>query len=177
MNKFISLKIKIVLPVLLILIVVFFTSSFIIIDREYNDAKNTLIDNTESYSSLSVGSYIKYYNDYQTGIGFLKFSEIIDNLMDLNNDITRIQIIDVNGKIFFDSNEITEGQYKEEQYGERYLLDNESISRAGAFTHSTIINEDENYIRRNRRHRFGCNRRHYLRTESDVQHHPQPLWS
>jgi len=145
-KKFISLKIKIILPVLFILIIVFFTSSFIIIDREYNDAKNTLIDNSESYSSLSVGSYIKYYNDYQTGIGFLKFSEIIDNLMDLNNDITRIQIIDVNGKIFFDSNEITEGQYKEEQYGERYLLDNESISRAGAFTHSTIINEDENYI-------------------------------
>ena len=146
MNKFISLKIKIILPVLFILIIVFFTSSFIIIDREYNDAKNTLIDNSESYSSLSVGSYIKYYADYQTGIGFLKFSEIIDDLMKLNNDINRIQIIDVNGKIFFDSNEITEGQYKEEQYGERYLLDNESISRAGAFTHSTIINEDENYI-------------------------------
>jgi len=145
-NKFISLKIKIILPVLFILIVVFFTSSFIIIDREYNDAKNTLIDNSESYSSLSVGSYIKYYTDYQTGIGFLKFSEIIDDLMKLNNDINRIQIIDVNGKIFFDSNEITEGKYKEDQYGERYLLDNESISRAGAFTHSTIINENENYI-------------------------------
>ena len=146
MNKFISLKIKIILPVLFILIVVFFTSSFIIIDREYNDAKDTLIDNSESYSSLSVGSYIKYYNDYQKGIGFLKFSEIIDDLMKLNNDINRIQIIDVNGKICFDSNEIIEGQYQEDQYGERYLLDNESISRAGAFTHSTIINENENNI-------------------------------
>ena len=146
MNKFISLKIKIVLPVLLILIVVFLASSFIMIDREYKNEKNTLIDNSESYSTLSVGSYINYFNDYQKGIGFLKFSQIIDNLMKLNNDITRIQIVDVNGKIFFDSNEIKEGQYNEDIYGERYLLDNESISRAGASTSSTIVNENENYI-------------------------------
>jgi len=145
-NKLKSLKVKIVLPVLLILIMVFFTSSFIIIDREYNDAKNALIDNSESYASLSVSNVIKNYLDYEAGIGFLKFSEIIYDLMKLNNDISRIQIVDVNGKIFFDSNEIEEGQYKENLYGERFLLDNESINRAAAFDHSTIINEKQNYI-------------------------------
>ena len=146
MNKLKSLKIKIVLPVLLILIMVFFTSSFIIIDREYNDAKNALIDNSESYASLSVSTVIKNYEDYEAGIGFLKFSEMIYDLMKLNNDISRIQIVDVNGKIFFDSNEIEEGQYKENLYGERFLLDNELITRAGAFDHSTIIDENQNYI-------------------------------
>lgn len=146
MKKFISLRIKIVIPVLFILIIMFFTSSFIIIDRESNEAKNTLIDNSESYSSLSVGSYIPYYLDYEKGIGFLKFCKIIDNLMDLNNDLDRIQIVDVNGKIFFDSNEIKEGQYNENLDGERYLETNDLINRAGAFTHSTIINEEGNYI-------------------------------
>jgi len=145
-NKFNSLKIKIILPVLLILIVVFFTSSFLIIDREYNNTKNALIDNSESYASLSVSTVIKNYMDYKAGIGFLKFSEIIYDLMKLNNDISRIQIIDVNGKIFFDSIEIEEGQYKENLYGERFLLDNESISRASAFYHSTIIDENQKYI-------------------------------
>lgn len=145
MNRFISLKIKIVLPVLFILIIVFFSSSFIIIDREYNDAKNTLINNSQSYASLSVGSYINYYLDYEKGIGFLKLSEFIDNLMKLNNDVTEIQILDVNGKIFFDSDEITQGQYKEDQEGERFL-DDELINRSSAFTLSTVINENENYI-------------------------------
>ena len=141
-----SLKIKLILPILIILIIVFFTSSLIIIDREYSNAKNTLIDNTESYASLSVATFGKYYKDYEAGIGFLKFSEFIDSLMKLNIDLNRIQIIDVNGKIFFDSNEIEEGKYDEDQFGERYLPDNETIKRAGAFSHSTIINEKEKYI-------------------------------
>ena len=146
MSKLNSLKIKIIFPLLIILIIVFFTSSFIIIDREYNNAKNTLIDNSESYASLSVNTFGKYYKDYQSGIGFLKFSERIDSIMKLNNDIESIQIVDVNGKICFDSYEIKEGQYNEEILGERYLSDNETISRAGAFSHSTIISEKEKYI-------------------------------
>jgi signal transduction histidine kinase len=125
---------------------VFFTSSFIIIDREYNNARNTLIDNSESYASLSVNTFGKYYRDYQTGIGFLKFSELIDSLMKLNNDIEGVQIVDVNGKIFFDSYEIDEGQYDEDILGERYLPDSETITRAGAFSHSIVISEKEKYI-------------------------------
>ena len=146
MNKFISLKIKIVIPVLLILIIVFFSSSFIIIDREYKDAKNKLIDNSESYASLSVSVYIKYFKDFDKGMGFFKFAEIIDDLMQLNNDLTKIQILDVNGKIFFNSNEIEDGRYNEDQYGERFILDNETINRSSAFTRSTIINTTNNNI-------------------------------
>ena len=146
MYKLNGLKIKIIFPLLIILIIVFFTSSFIIIDREYNNAKNTLIDNSESYASLSVNTVGKYYKDYQTGIGFLKFSELIDSLMKLNNDLESIQIVDVNGKIFFDSYELHEGKYNEETLGERYLPDNETIFRAGEFTYSTNISEKEKYI-------------------------------
>ncbi|UCB59374.1 MAG: HAMP domain-containing protein [Thermoplasmatales archaeon] len=145
MNKFISLNIKIVLPVLFILIIVFFTSSFLIIDREYNDAKNTLINNSESYASLSINTYIDYFKDYEKGIGFLKFSEFIDNLMKLNKDITQIQILDVNGKIFFDSDEIIEGQHKEVLEGERFL-DEENTDRSSAFTLSKVINKTGNNI-------------------------------
>jgi len=141
-----SLKIKIIFPLLIILIIVFFTSSFIIIDREYNNAKKILIENSESYASLSVNTFGKYYKDYETGIGFLKFSELIDSLMKLNNDIENVQIVNVNGKIFFDSYEINEGQYNEEILGERYLVDTETIDRAGAFEKSIIINENEKYI-------------------------------
>ena len=141
-----SLRIKIILPLLFILILVFFTSSILIIDREYNEAKNTLIDNSESYTSLSVNDYIELYNNYKIGFGFYYLRENIDNLMKLNSEIKKIQILDVNGKILFDSVEIDEGEYNEQQYGMRYLEDNFSIERAGNFTSSTVVNERCNYI-------------------------------
>ena len=146
MIKIHSLQIKIILPLLFILILVFFTSSILIIDREYNAAKNTLIDNSESYASLSVNDYIKIYNNYKIGFGFYYLRENIDNLMKLNSEIKKIQILDVNGKILFDSVEIDEGEYNEQQYGVRYLEDNFLIERAGNFTSSTVVNESGNYI-------------------------------
>ena len=116
------------------------------IDREYNAAKNTLINNSESYASLSINDYIKIYKNYKIGFGFYYLGENIDNLMKLNTEIKRMQIVDVNGKILFDSVEIDQGEYNEQQYGVRYLENNILILRAGNFTSSTVINESGNYI-------------------------------
>ncbi|UCF49406.1 MAG: HAMP domain-containing protein [Thermoplasmatales archaeon] len=145
MIGFHTLKIKLILPILFILIIIFFASSYIIIDREYNAARTTLINNAESFAGLSVGSLINNYLIFYES-GFYQYIQIVDNLMSLNEDIISLQLVDINGKILFDSIEIEDGKYEGFLNGERYLPDNESIERAATSTISTIIYEDEKLI-------------------------------
>jgi len=140
MTKFHSVKLKIIFPLLVILLVVFLTSSLVIIDRESKAAKDTLITSAESFSSLSVVYVVDNYGVYYDS-GFYKLTEVIDNLMKLNENLIEIQVVDVNGKILFDSTEIQDGKYDERTQGERYLENETLIYRAGDPTSSFIIDE------------------------------------
>jgi signal transduction histidine kinase len=145
MKKFHSVKLKIIFPLLVILLVVFLTSSLVIIDRESKAAKDALINNAESFSSLSVAYVIDNYGLYY-GSGFYKLTEVMDNLMKLNKNIIEIQVVDVNGKILFDSTEIQNGKYDERTLGERFLENTTLIQRAGDPTSSFVLNEQTRHI-------------------------------
>ncbi len=144
----------------MILLVVFLTSSLVIIERESKAAKDTIINTASSFSSLSIVYVISNYNIYY-GSGFYTFAEIIDNLMKLNTNLVELQIVDVNGKILFDSTEIVDGKYDENTYGER-VLDNETLKqRVGDPTSSLFLNEKtrrvdivEPYIEETGRHAY-----------------------
>jgi len=140
MKKIRSLKLKIIFPLLIILLVVFLTSSLLIIERESKAARDSLIDNASSFSSLSVAYVIQNYQFFNES-GFYKFTDIIDDLMKLNSNLIEIQIVDVNGKIYFDSTEIENGKYDEATYGERFLENTTLIQRAGEPLSSRSINE------------------------------------
>jgi len=140
MEKFHSVKLKIFFPLLVILLVVFLTSSLVIIERESKAAKDTIINTASSFSSLSIVYVISNYNVYY-GSGFYTFAEIIDNLMKLNKNLVELQIVDVNGKILFDSTEIVDGKYDENTNGGR-VLDNETLKqRVGDPISSLFLNE------------------------------------
>jgi signal transduction histidine kinase len=146
MNKLLSLKIKIIVPVFFILIVVFFASSLVIINREYNTARNSLISRAESYSSLSVVTLIDNYDPYYEA-GFYQFIQIVDDLMKLNDNVYHLQIVDINGKILFDTTELTEKtKYDEVTFGERYITDENTIERFSSSSASTQIFENEQYM-------------------------------
>ncbi len=146
MRRFHTLKIKLIVPVLFILIIVFVASSLMIIDREYNAAKTTFINNAESLAILSVESLIENYEYYYES-GFYIFIEFVDNLMSLNPDVRFIQVVDVNGKVLFDSSEIEEGKFSLQNYQEdRYLSSNDLIKRAGLSTATTEIDENKRVI-------------------------------
>ncbi|VVB61861.1 Methanogenesis regulatory histidine kinase FilI [uncultured archaeon] len=145
MKKFHSVKLKIILPLLVILLAVFLTSSLVIIERESRAAKTSIINNAESISSLSVAHVIENYNLYYES-GFYKFTEIIDNLMNLNQNLEEIQIVDVNGKILFDSTEIQDGKYDETIQGERFLENATLMQRAGDPKSSLILNDQTRHI-------------------------------
>ncbi|MBP1661860.1 MAG: multi-sensor signal transduction histidine kinase [Thermoplasmatales archaeon] len=141
MKRFQSLKLKIFLPLLGILLVVFLTSSLVVIDRESKSVKESLIETATSYSSLSITSVIQNFVFYNES-GFYKFTEVIDNLMKLNDNLLTIQIVNVNGKILFDSEEIQTGKYDERTYGERYLENTTLIQRAGDPTYSLFLDDE-----------------------------------
>ncbi len=160
MEKFHSVKLKIFFPLLVILLVVFLTSSLVIIERESKAAKDTIINTASSFSSLSIVYVVSNYNIYY-GSGFYTFAEIIDKLMKLNTNLVELQIVDVNGKILFDSTEIVDGKYDENTYGGR-VLDNETLKqRVGDPTSSLFLNEKtrrvdivEPYIEETGRHAY-----------------------
>ena len=146
MKKLLSLKIKTILPIFFILISVFFASSLVIIDREYNVARDSLINNAESYSSLSVVTLINNYNRYYES-GFYQFIQIVDDLMMLNENVYHLQIADINGKILFNTTELTQKtKYDEVTFGERYIEEDNLIERYSSSTASKQIFENEQYI-------------------------------
>ena len=61
--------------------------------------------------------------------------------MKLNKDLVEIQIVDVNGKIFFDSTEIQAGKYDESILGERFLENATLNQSAGDSLSSLFLNE------------------------------------
>ncbi len=140
MKKFHSVNLKIILPLIVILLVIFLTSSLVIIERESKAAKDSIITTANSFSSLSAVYVIENYN-LLYGSGFYKFTEEINKLMKLNDNLVEIQIVDVNGKILFDSTEIEEGKYDERTNGERFLENATLIQRAGDPVSSLFLNE------------------------------------
>jgi len=145
MKKFHSVRLKITIPLIIILLAVFLTSSLLIIDRESKAATDSLVQSADSFSSLSVLYIIENYNLYYES-GFYKFTEVISTLMNLNYNLQRLQIVDVNGNILFDSTEIQAGKYDPATQGERILETTSLIQRAGNPVSSLTIDEHTRHI-------------------------------
>jgi len=140
MKRFHSLKLKVILPLLVILLAVFLTSSLVIIDRESKAAKDTIVNTAVSFSSLSAAYVMDNFELYYDS-GFYRFTEVIDELMKLNTNLIDVQVVDVNGKIYFNSSEILAGKYDERTYGTRFLGNATLIQRAGEPDASVVLNE------------------------------------
>jgi signal transduction histidine kinase len=64
--------------------------------------------------------------------------------MKLNENVNQLQIVDINGKILFDTTEITQKtKYDEAIFGERYFQENDLIERASSSTASNQIFKNE----------------------------------
>jgi len=145
-KKLYTLKLKIILPVFFILIIVFSASSLIIIDREYNSTKEYMIYNAESYSSLSASKLIDNFENYYES-GFYQYLQIVDDVISLNKNVDKIQILNINGKILFDTIELEEKtKYDETTFGERYLQDEDLIQRISSSELSKRFLENDQFV-------------------------------
>ncbi len=109
LNLFKSIRIKFSLLVLLLLFVVFSISTGVLIYQNINTQRNVLISQVRAFAKLSVkpigGTYSLYFDS-----GYLKFKELTEEILSLNSDVERVQIISVNGEVLFDSDDLEFGK-------------------------------------------------------------------
>jgi|GEM_PF-5552240 len=161
MKRINSVKFKVSIPVILVLILVFILSSLIIIQRESQVAEETTLTSALSFAALSVEEVTTNYIDYYDS-GFFRYSQVITNLFELNKDIEKIQLLDVNGNLLFDSDEVVEGKYEESLYGPRVITDEQILTRLENIEPSMISDSFEDnsiiivqpYLDDNGKHEF-----------------------
>jgi methyl-accepting chemotaxis protein len=106
-----SIASKLVLLLTTTLVAAFSLQSIILIQRETALGRENIMANAKTFASLSVGEIIKNYNIYYDS-GFYKFCEIINKLFGRNTDLAKIKILNMNGEILFDSEEVYKGKYE-----------------------------------------------------------------
>lgn len=97
-----SLKVKFLFLLLIILSLVAFGISVVLIGYQNNRQRQLISEQAKGFAKLSVRPIGNAYDTY-FGSGYLKFKEIVDETLKLDTNITRIQIIDVNGFLLYDS--------------------------------------------------------------------------
>jgi len=138
MKKNLSLNIKLPVPIIAIILLVFMLSSFIIIQREAQVAQETIITSAESFSTLSTSEIISNYEMYYDS-GYYKFIEVVSDLMAVNYDCIAIQMYHVNGELLFDSKELSFEKYDKELNGIRMCNDEALLN--------SIVKIDQTYTK------------------------------
>ncbi|MCH8821844.1 HAMP domain-containing histidine kinase [Patescibacteria group bacterium] len=104
-----SLRFKFSLLVLVLLFLVYTVSTGILIYQNVNTQRNTLVSQVRAFAKLSAkpigANYSLYFNS-----GYLKFKELTQEILSLNNDVERVQIISVKGEVLFDSDDLEFGK-------------------------------------------------------------------
>ena len=104
-----SLRFKFGLLVLVLLFLVYTVSTGVLIYQNINTQRNILISQVRAFAKLSAkpigGNYSLYFDS-----GYLKFKELTQEILSLNNDVERVQIISVKGEVLFDSDDLEFGK-------------------------------------------------------------------
>ncbi len=100
-----SIRVKFSLLIFALLLLVFSISSGILIYQNIGTQRKNLINQARAFAKLSArpigDTYSLYYDS-----GYLKFQELTGDVLSLNSDIEKVQIISVNGDILFDSDSL-----------------------------------------------------------------------
>jgi signal transduction histidine kinase len=97
-----SLKIKIPFLSALIFLIIFGLASVILIRQNISFQKQSLLSRAKTFSTLATKPIGDSYNIYFQA-GFLKFREQLLDTLAIDDEITRIQIISVEGDLLFDT--------------------------------------------------------------------------
>jgi signal transduction histidine kinase len=138
-----SIRVKFSLLLLLLLFLVFTLSSGVLAYRSLNTQRENLITQARAYAKLSAkpigNTYSLYYDS-----GFLKFEQLVGEILVLNPDIEKVQIISVTGEVLFDSSNL--GQEKPTDTVS--IKDQNVLDSIGLNTESEIPKRSENSIPR-----------------------------
>jgi len=120
LGKKISSSIETKLNILIgfFLIIIFIGTTFIFIENNKKSLTERLISQAKTFSQLSIEPIIETYELYFDS-GYFKFRELMLEILDLNPDISRIQIVDTEGNILVDTESLKKAEvwqkYKPEE--------------------------------------------------------------
>lgn len=100
-----SLRKKFTLVVTTLLLIIFIVDGYVVVSNNINETRGNLTQQAIAFTQLSTKPLAEAYDLYFSS-GYLKFKEIYQDIAKLDNNINRMQFIDVNGKILFDSSKI-----------------------------------------------------------------------
>ncbi len=116
--KYSKLGVKITVFLMLLIVSSVVIYSFVFITSERNRIKDEILTNGTTFGEFSSNTiyqnYIRYYR-HNTEEDFQLFKTIVEGELEKNEDVVKIQLLGVNGRILFDSDEFDEGQYNSEE--------------------------------------------------------------
>ena len=121
-----SLRVKFSLLLLLLLFLVFALSSGVLAYRSLNTQRENLITQARAFAKLSAKPVGNVYSVYYDS-GFLKFKELVGEILVLNPDIEKVQIISVTGEVLFDSSDLSQEKPNENLF----IKDQQTIDNIG----------------------------------------------
>lgn len=129
-----SLKKKFVLVVMGLLFGVFLIGGVVSILNTVSETRANLTGEAIAFAKLSTKPISETYDLYFNS-GYYKFREVFESIAVLDKNIEKIQIIDVNGQIIFDSSKMKEDTY-----------DSNEVESADQSTLEKVINSEPVYV-------------------------------
>ncbi|MCL4367194.1 HAMP domain-containing histidine kinase [Patescibacteria group bacterium] len=106
-NKFFGLRNKFRIIVSLFLIVIFSVVTIVLVNNNSSSLTQRVTDQAKAYADLSnkplADAYDLYFNS-----GYLEFKDSFTNILNLDKNVTRIQILDTSNNILFDSEDLNQ---------------------------------------------------------------------
>lgn len=121
-----SLKTKFVLGIVILITFTIGATGFFVISKQISDIKDDIYVSARNFAELTVSSVVDSYELYYTTNSYAYFRRDVSNIFSLNGDIERIQVVDFNGKILYDS---VEEEYEQYSGDERSISDFSFIQR------------------------------------------------
>ncbi|MBU1355466.1 MAG: HAMP domain-containing histidine kinase [Candidatus Edwardsbacteria bacterium] len=104
-----SIKIKLAIAASLLVIIIISVYSLVSVMTRREQLKKEIQAGVISFAQMTVAPICQNYYIYYTS-GYFKFRGLLANYFKMNDNITEIQIIDVNGVVMFDSRQMDTGR-------------------------------------------------------------------
>jgi hypothetical protein len=104
-----SLKTRTALAITLVVVATLVTNAVYLILSKRAELRKDIETRAELFAKLSRAPICVGFDTYYSS-GVYKFRELMRDHLRLNDDVERILIVDVNGRILFDSRELDEGE-------------------------------------------------------------------
>ena len=105
-----SLKIRYAVIFTFFIAVILLFNAFLLIYFKYREFQNNVEHRANAFAKLAVKPICDGYETYFFS-GYFKFRELLSNLLSSEPEITEILIVDVNGNILFDSDDLQKSHF------------------------------------------------------------------